>query len=252
MSRHRPGAMARIGLMLYSVRDECARDFEGVLRSVAAMGYEGVELFDLHGHEAAAVRGWLDELGLIAVSRHAGLDVIDTRLPELAEEARALGWSRLCLSWLDPETLETPGLAAHIGDLAAAAREQGLELGFHNHDAELRPLSSGTTFFDELPSELWIELDLGWAWYAGVDVPALLTRVRDRCPIVHVKDIASREGKEFRPVGDGAVGYDRLAPAAVAAGVEWLLVEQDEAEGSTIDAAERSFAALTGMLGMAA
>ena len=39
---------------------------------------------------------------------------------------------------------------------------------------------------------------------------------------------------------------------AVAAGVEWLLVEQDEAEGSTIDAAERSFAALAGMLGVAA
>ena len=28
------------------------------------MGYEGVEVFDLHGHDAAEVRGWLDELGL--------------------------------------------------------------------------------------------------------------------------------------------------------------------------------------------
>jgi sugar phosphate isomerase/epimerase len=69
---------------------------------------------------------------------------------------------------------------------------------------------------------------------------------------VHVKDIASREGRAFRPVGDGAVGYERLAPAAAAAGVEWLLVEQDEAEGSTLDAAERSFRALSGMLGVAA
>jgi sugar phosphate isomerase/epimerase len=240
--------MARIGLMLYSVRDECALDFEAVLRSVAAMGYEGVEIFDLHGHEPAAVRAWLDELGLVAVSRHAGLDVLETRLPDLAQEGRALGWRRVALSWLDPGTLETPGLAAHIGDLAVAAREHGLELGFHNHDAEFLPLSSGSTFFDELPSELWIELDLGWAWYAGVDVLPILDRVRGRCPIVHVKDLASREGREFRPVGDGAVGYERLAPAAVAAGVEWLLVEQDEAEGSTLDAAERSFEALTRMV----
>jgi sugar phosphate isomerase/epimerase len=244
--------MARIGLMLYSVRDECARDFEGVLRAVAAMGYEGVEIFDLHGHEAAPVRGWLDELGLVAVSRHAGLDVIETRLPDLAEEGRVLGWRRLALSWLDPDTLETPGLPGRIGELAVAARSHGLELGFHNHDAELRPLSSGKTFLDELPSELFLELDLGWAWYAGVDVLALLDRVRDRCPLVHVKDIASREGREFRPVGDGAVGYERLAPAAAAAGVEWLLVEQDEADGSTLDAAERSFGALTGMLRVAA
>jgi sugar phosphate isomerase/epimerase len=244
--------MARIGLMLYSVRDECAHDFEGVLRAVAAMGYEGVEIFDLHGQDALVVRSWLDELGLVAVSRHAGLDMIETRLPELAEEGRALGWRRVALSWLDPTTLETPGLAAHIGELARAAREHGLELGFHNHDAELRPLSSGKTFFDELPSELFIELDLGWAWYAGVDVRALLDRVRDRCPIVHVKDIASREGRDFRPVGDGAVGYEVLAPAAVAAGVDWLLVEQDEADGSSLDAAARSFEALAGMLGVAA
>ena len=43
--------MARVALMLYTVRDECARDLEGVLKSVAEIGYEGVELFDLHGHE---------------------------------------------------------------------------------------------------------------------------------------------------------------------------------------------------------
>jgi sugar phosphate isomerase/epimerase len=244
--------MARIGLMLYSVRDECARDFERVLRAVAAIGYEGVEIFDLHGSEADSVRGWLDELGLVATSRHAGLDVIETRLPELAEEGRVLGWRRVAINWLDPATLETPGLVDRIAALVPAAREHGLELGFHNHDAELRPLSSGRTFLDELPSELFLELDLGWAWYAGVDVLALLDRVRDRCPIVHVKDFASREGREFRPVGDGAVGYERLAPAAAAAGVEWLLVEQDEAEGSTLDAAERSYGALTGMLGVAA
>ena len=50
-------------------------------------------------------------------------------------------------------------------------------------------------------------------------------------------------------MGDGAVGYELLAPAAVAAGVEWLLVEQDETDGPALDAARRSLEALTGMLG---
>ena len=50
-------------------------------------------------------------------------------------------------------------------------------------------------------------------------------------------------------MGDGAVGYERLAPAAVAAGVEWLLVEQDETDGPALDAARRSLEALTAMLG---
>ena len=51
------GQMARIGLMLYTVRQDCARDFEGTLRAVASLGYEGVELFDLHGHDATVGAG---------------------------------------------------------------------------------------------------------------------------------------------------------------------------------------------------
>ena len=56
----------------------------------------------------------------------------------------------------------------------------------------------------------------------------------------------------YCPVGDGAVGYEHVVPAAVAAGVEWLLVEQDEVDGSELDAAERSLAALEGFVGVAA
>ena len=48
---------------------------------------------------------------------------------------------------------------------------------------------------------------------------------------MHVKDFASREPGSFAPVGDGEVGYERVVPAAVEAGVEWLLVEQDETDG---------------------
>ena len=55
------------------------RDFEATLREVAAFGYEGVELFDLHGHEPEQVAAWLEELGLVACSRHARLETIETR-----------------------------------------------------------------------------------------------------------------------------------------------------------------------------
>ena len=90
------------------------------------------------------------------------------------------------------------------------------------------PASSTTYWRSDLP---FLELDLGWAWYAGADPLTLLVRARGRCPLVHVKDFYSREPGSFAPVGDGAIGYERIAPAAVAAGAEWLLVEQDETEG---------------------
>ena len=58
-----------------------------------------------------------------------------------------------------------------LTDAAASAAARGLELGFHNHDAEVRPRDGGAIFLDELLAgdALFLELDLGWAWYAGAD-----------------------------------------------------------------------------------
>jgi sugar phosphate isomerase/epimerase len=241
--------MSSVGLMLYSVRDDCERDFEATLDAVAQLGYEGVELFALHGHSPGQVRGWLDRSGLAPCGRHARLESVEEGLDELAAEADELGWRRLVVSWVDPAELGDPALVSRFARAAAAAAGRGLRLGFHNHAAELAALPSGRTFLEELPQELFLELDLGWAWYAGTDVTALLRAYAGRCPLVHVKDFRSRETPPpYCPVGDGAVGYDTVAPAAVAAGVEWLLVEQDESDGPALEAAARSLSALRGML----
>jgi sugar phosphate isomerase/epimerase len=241
--------MARIGLMLWTVRAECDSAFEPTLREVARMGYEGVELFDLHGHEPDEVAAWLADTGLVACGRHAPLDAVESQLPALAAEARTLGWRRLVVSWVDPSELG-PELVHRLTAAASAAAAHGLELGFHNHDAEVKPRDGGDSFLDELlaTGALFLELDLGWAWYAGADPLALLGRARDRCPLVHVKDFSSREPGSFAPVGDGAIGYERVAPAAVAAGAEWLLVEQDETDGPPLEAARRSLEALTAIV----
>ena len=97
--------MARVGLMLYTVRRACAEDFEGTLRSVAAMGYDGVEVFDLHGHYGCDVRGWLDRDGLVVCGLHAPLDAVEADLESLAATARTLGTTRLVVSWVDPADL---------------------------------------------------------------------------------------------------------------------------------------------------
>ena len=235
--------------MLWTVREDCARAFEPTLREVARMGYEGVELFDLHGHQPDEVAAWLVDIGLVACGRHASLDAVESQLPTLAAEARALGWRRLVVSWADPSELG-PNLVRRLRAAAESAAAHGLELGFHNHEAEAKPRADGASFLDELLADdaVFLELDLGWAWFAGADPIALLGRARGRCPLVHVKDFSSREPGAFASVGDGAVGYEDVAPAAVAAGAEWLLVEHDETDGPALDAARRSLEALTAMV----
>src|SRR4051812_6177447 len=224
--------------MLYSVREACARDLEGTLREVAGMGFEGVEVHDLFGRTPQDFAGLLAACGLEACGRHARLKAIEDDLPALAAEARALGHRRLVVSWVHPNELGDDTLRRLAG-AGEAVRQQGLELGYHNHDAEVRD-----GFLERLPEGVFVELDAGWAWWAGADPVELL----GRGPLVHIKDFRERGTRSFCPVGDGAVGYERVAPAAVRAGAEWLVVEQDEADGSEVDAARRSLQALRRML----
>jgi sugar phosphate isomerase/epimerase len=246
----------RVGLQLWTVRDDCDRDLERVLRTVGAQGFDGVELFQLHGHAVEEVRAWLGSANLVAAARHVRLDVIESDLRGFADELGVLGVDRAVISWIDPEELERPDeVIERLTDAARAARDRGIRLGFHNHWTEPVPLEAGPSFLDllrRLPSDLlWLELDLGWVWQAGVDPLAELDKTVGRCPLVHVKDYASPEGRDDVPVGEGVVGYDRVVPAALAAGAEWLIVEEDEAGDDPFAATQRSLDGVRRILGSA-
>ena len=81
-----------------------------------------------------------------------------------------------------------------------------------------------------------------------MDPVELLDRLRGRVPLVHVKDFATRGERSFSPDRRRQRRLRARSPAAAAAGAEWLLVEQDEVEGSAVEVARRSFLALTQML----
>jgi sugar phosphate isomerase/epimerase len=246
----------RVGLQLWTIREECDRDLERALRTVGAQGYEGVELFQLHGHDAEQVRAWLDASNLAAAGCHVRDEVVENELPRVTEELRVLGTDRAAIGWVDPMELARAGdVVERFADAARAAGDRGIRLGFHNHWTEPAPLDGGPSFLDllrELPPDLlWLELDLGWVWQAGADPIAELEKTAGRCPLVHVKDYASRDGRDDVPVGDGVVGYDRVLPAALAAGAEWLIVEEDDAGADPFAATQRSLEGVRRILGEA-
>ena len=116
----------------------------------------------------------------------------------------------------------------------------------------MKPRDGGASFLDDLlaADAVFLELDLGWAWYAGVG-PALPPRTRPRPVPARAREgllRAASPARSLRVRRRARCGYERVAPAAIAAGAEWLLVEQDETDGPSLEAARRSFEALTEMV----
>jgi sugar phosphate isomerase/epimerase len=231
----------RIGLQLYTVREACDADLEGTLRTVAGLGYDGVELYSLHGRSAAGVRALLDAHGLAIAGRHVSLDA---DADELARDAAELGCDRVALAWIDPVDSVAARDAAveQIVGLGERVRSAGLRFGFHNHWSEVPRLEDGRSLLGLLPGWIWLELDLGWAWWAGESPADLLAWAEGRTPLVHLKDLRARDSREFVPVGEGGVGYAQVIARAAELGVEWGIVEQDELDRPLADALARSIA----------
>lgn len=241
-----------IALQLYTLRGQAELDLLQTISEVAALGYDGVELAGLHGLDPAEVARTCRELGLEICGAHVGVERFEDEPDAVATELRSLDLRTIVFPSLPTSSPEDGDSA--IGRLHAAAT-RALDLGltpvFHNHDVELRRAADGARPWEEIVAlpELRLELDLGWAWVAGESPAELLETFAGRVPLVHVKDhVRTAGGAPDCPVGEGEVGYDAVVPVALATGVRWLVVEQDEAGNDPLDAVARSLTALRAIL----
>ena len=238
-----------LSVQLYSLRDSMAKDFDGTLRRVAEIGYAGVETAGFPGTTAKAARKLCDDLGLKISSCHGPAPVGATR-QEALDLAADLGLKRLVLPFYDPAQFQTVdgvyGVADHLNAAAAEAKAAGLHFGYHNHWFEFAPINGKPAFeylLERLSPDVEFELDLYWARVGGQDPNALIKRLGDRVPLLHVKDgPATGYEAAMVAVGDGVMGYPGLIDGHKA---EWLVVELDRCDTDMFTAIERSYAFLT-------
>jgi sugar phosphate isomerase/epimerase len=220
----------------------------GTLRKVAEMGYPTVEFAGYGGVPAPELRAVLDELGLKAVASHVPLDHFRNRFDEVVVELQTLGIKDAIVPFVAPAERadlfgDMPKLAATFNDWGARCREVGLRFGYHNHDFEFAPASTGNgTILDALlaatdPSLVHLELDVYWAAYAGSDPIAILQRHAGRVPVLHVKDMAAGDDRAITAVGEGVLPWREILPVAEDAGTEWFVVEYDNPTDPLADVA---------------
>ena len=83
-----------IAVQLYSLREEAAKDFTAVLKSVAKTGYLGVETAGFHDLSAAEVGKIVKDLGMEVVAGHMGVPDKDG-IGEVVDNCKALGATRV-------------------------------------------------------------------------------------------------------------------------------------------------------------
>ncbi len=241
-----------LGLQLYSLREEAAKDFVGVLKKVAAMGYKGVEFAGLHGMKPAEVAKIVRDLGMECVSAHMPCPDKDN-VNQVVDDAKALGIGYIVTGgWID-HYKDYPSILAFAAKVEAGAElvaPHGLQVGIHNHWCEFDHKVEGKlphAIFMSLTRKAFAQLDIYWAQFGGTDPAKYLPKLKGRVPLLHVKDGNFEKDEKGGPkapqhtaVGAGKVNIAACVRAAEKAGTKWLHVELDHSAQPMEDAVRES------------
>ncbi len=224
-----------MAFQLYSSRN--FPPLETQFRELRDLGYRQVEMNPNAISDPAAYKALLDTYGLSTPTGHFNRGPMNSDLAGCVALARLFGIEVLIISWLPPEDrpADAAGWASFARELegiATALKQQGLFLGWHQHDFEFARLPDGQAPLDIIlenaPSVLW-QADIGWIARAGEDPLPWLERYRDRIVSAHIKDVAADRGQEggWADVGYGTTDWERLLPVLrQARAVNWI-VEHD-------------------------
>ena len=230
----------RIGLELYSVRREMAKDFDRTLATVREIGYTDVELlwsFDNFGKSPAQVKAALEREGLRAPSAHIAPITILVGWEKRLETAKLLGHEYLIVPSLTNDTSRTLDewreWADKFNAAGAVARRAGLWLAFHNEPNHMKPIDGQVPYdvFVERtdPSVVRHQLDVGNMALGGGDPLRYLERYRDRYWSFHLKDVVADRSRDT-DLGTGVLDLRRIVAAIPTIAGKPCYVEQ---EGST-------------------
>lgn len=228
--------LSRIGVQLYTVRTELAKDFEGTLGKVAALGYQEVEFAGYYNRTPQQVREVLKRHRLASPAAHIPIGDLRDKMSAVIDAAKTIGHRYVICPWLDPNerrSLDDYKRHAELFNRAGeACQKAGLQFGYHNHDFEFHQLG-GQMPYDLLlkecdPKLVKMELDLYWVARGGQDALAYFKRQPGRFELVHVKDL-ERGGKQAAvEVGRGSLDFKSIFAESGRAGIKHYFVEQDE------------------------
>lgn len=243
-----------IGVQLYSVREDCARDLPGTLETIEKMGYDGVEFAGYYDHSAADLRKLLDDNGLKCCGTHIPLDtLLGEALEATVEFNKVLGNRYLVVPWIPQERRDSlvawKATAGVFNEIAEKLAPHGMLTGYHNHGVEFEPVEGSTgfeAFYSAAREDVIMQIDIGNAMHGGGDPIDFMRRYPKNLVTVHLKEYSASNPKAL--VGEGDVPWSEVFEICEGAGsTEWYIVEQESYAVPPLESIDRCLQALRGM-----
>ena len=243
-----------VGLELYSVRDELAKDLMGTVRAVAKMGYEVVEFYSPYAAWTPAyaqeVRKLMDDLNVKCLSTHndrRGLE--GDGLKKAIELNQIIGSKTIVMA--SAGRTENPDDWKQVADVLTHASQTlkplKMRAGYHNHQLEFterdgfRPMPF---LAEHTPKDVTLQFDVGTCMEVGYDPIAWVQANPGRIRSLHLKDWGAGQDRGYRVLfGEGDTPWAKLLKAAQdRGGAEYLLIEQEGSRFPSLETVEKCLA----------
>ena len=251
-----------LAAQLYTVREftKTAESFAESMRKVAAIGYSAVQVSAIGPIPDEEVRRICDENGLQIVITHTSFDRLWNDIPGVIRTHQIYGCPNVAIGSMPGEFRDGEAgfkrFAREATEVGKKLADAGLTFSYHNHSFEFVRYGSRTGLdivYDESdPRYLMAELDTYWVQHGGADPAAWVRRMKNRMPVVHLKDMTvTAEGWNVQQVmaeiGEGNLNWKTILPACAEAGVRWYAVEQDICPGDPFESLKISYDNLCAM-----
>lgn len=238
-----------LSVQLYSLRETASKDFIGVLRQVAAIGYPCVEFAGLHGHCPRQIRHVIDDLGMTPSSAHFPL-FDPAKRSQVEDEAGALGLKHIVGGFgaKDFENVDAVKAAAEkVNEVINYFGPKGYTVSLHNHEWEYSGPGKGDLLLELCPKAC-PQLDVYWVKVGGACPVDVIKRYASRTHLLHIKDGPADPKDRSLPmtaVGQGTLNIPEIVRAGDYAQVEYLIVELDKCATDMLQAVRDSYNFMT-------
>ena len=239
----------QIGIQLYTLRNQIKKDTSGTIKAVVDAGYHQGEMYGFPNCQPMIDAA--KEHGLKLHSSHFQWQSVTepdkkgvTPFSEILDKAKDLGLTHLVVPYLEDKHRKNldgyKATAEKLNKAAVQANKVGIQLAYHNHAFEFKPMVGGKSGFDvfieEFAPEMKFELDVFWVQVGGHSPKKVLRKLKGRVSQVHLKDL--KKGLKipnygrlnpdaFEELGDGSISMEPIIKASKSAGVAHCHVEQD-------------------------